>query len=174
MFVYFGHGGGEKFVPARSVWERTTHTPGSTPAALLMGCSSGRLTATGHYEAAGVALAYLAADSPLVIANLWDVTDRDIDRFSSAVLRRWLHTTAPPPTNGASGSAGSSKQPSARRPEAAKEGAGARGGGETDDVDMSAAVAAARDSCRLPHLIGAAPVCYGLPTRLQLGPTLAV
>jgi separase len=87
LFVYFGHGGGEAFVPAKSVWARD-----HCAAALLMGCSSGRLGSTGHYEAPGVALAYLAADAPLVIANLWDVTDRDIDRFSSAVLQRWLHS----------------------------------------------------------------------------------
>jgi separase len=171
LFVYFGHGGGEKFVPAGSLWARTTHTPASTPAALLMGCSSGRLTSTGHYEAAGVALAYLAADSPLVIANLWDVTDRDIDRFSSAVLQRWLHTTAPPRTDAASTSG--SVPPGARRAEPANA-ASSLCGGTHDDVDMSAAVAAARDCCRLPHLIGAAPVCYGLPTRLQLGPTVRV
>lgn len=174
LFVYFGHGGGEKFLPARSLWERTTHKPHSTPAALLMGCSSGRLSATGHYEAVGVALAYLAAESPLVIANLWDVTDRDIDRFSSAVLQRWLHTTVPPPTDTASSSNSSSVLPSARSAEQANPRGVFSPCDETDDVEMSAAVAAARDSCRLPHLIGAAPVCYGLPTCLQVGSSVAV
>lgn len=33
---------------------------------------------------------YLLAGAPIVIANMWDVTDRDIDRFSSRLLEQWL------------------------------------------------------------------------------------
>lgn len=28
--------------------------------------------------------------SPLVLGNLWDVTDRDIDRYMEALLKSWL------------------------------------------------------------------------------------
>ena len=28
--------------------------------------------------------------SPAIIANLWDVTDKDIDRFAEALLKAWL------------------------------------------------------------------------------------
>lgn len=28
--------------------------------------------------------------SPLVLGNLWDVTDRDIDRYMQALLNNWL------------------------------------------------------------------------------------
>ena len=73
------------------------------------------------------------------MGNLWDVTDKDIDRFSQALLGAWLE-------EGAQGTAG----------------AGGR--------DVSAAVAAARAACRLPHLIGAAPVCYGIPTEVSAMP----
>ena len=56
-----------------------------------MGCSSGRLNGwdskheiTGltqtYYEPSGIAMSYLYAGSPCVVGNLWDVTDRDIDR----------------------------------------------------------------------------------------------
>ena len=71
------------------------------------------------------------------MGNLWDVTDKDIDRFSQALLGAWLEEGARPQCGG-------------------------DGGGASRDV--SAAVAAARAACRLPHLIGAAPVCYGIPT----------
>ena len=27
--------------------------------------------------------------SPCVIANLWDVTDKDIDRFTEALIKKW-------------------------------------------------------------------------------------
>lgn len=28
--------------------------------------------------------------SPAIVANLWDVTDKDIDRFSESLLKQWL------------------------------------------------------------------------------------
>ena len=77
------------------------------------------------------------AGCPAVVGNLWDVTDRDIDRFSKSVLEQWM----------AGGGEGSQREP----------------------VCMAAAVAGSRQVCRLPHLIGAAPVCYGLPTMVQAG-----
>lgn len=61
-----------------------------------MGCSSGALPACGDFPPAGIALAYLAAGCPSVVANLWDVTDRDIDRFADALLRSWLDGAALP------------------------------------------------------------------------------
>lgn len=78
------------------------------------------------------------------MANLWDVTDRDIDRFSQALLTAWIAGAG----KGSASSASSS------------EGSGA---------DMCSAVAAARGACKLPHLVGAAPVCYGIPARLVSG-----
>jgi len=55
-----------------------------------MGCSSASLgNRTGSGAAAvGPTAAYIAAGSPCVVANLWDVTDRDIDLFTEAMLRR--------------------------------------------------------------------------------------
>lgn len=32
----------------------------------------------------------LPVSSPLVLGNLWDVTDRDLDRLTGALLRGWL------------------------------------------------------------------------------------
>lgn len=94
------------------------------------------------------------------MANLWDVTDRDIDRFSQAVLTAYI--------SGGSSSSSSSG------------GSGGGRGGRTKGysgnenleplgTDMSAAVGASRGVCKLPHLVGAAPVCYGLPSRAFLG-----
>jgi separase len=71
------------------------------------------------------------AGCPAVIANLWDVTDKDIDRFSLKLLQSWLQ-----------------QEGSAQ---------GAKG------VTLCRTLASCRAACRLPHLIGAAPVCYGLP-----------
>lgn len=78
------------------------------------------------------------SSSPTLVANLWDVTDRDIDKFSQSVfdqlqltpahVRKWRHT---------------------------------------EDMKLNrsivAAVANARESCKLKYLTGAAPVVYGVP-----------
>jgi len=81
---------------------------------------------------------------PAAVGNLWDVTDRDIDRYTRAVLDEW--TTAP-------GREADPHPPAVDPP-----------GGL---ACMGHAVKTHRTKCRLPHLIGAAPVCYGLPTLLK-------
>lgn len=131
VFVFCGHGSGGQYVSQQGVGalERCA-------TALLMGCSSGKLRGSGCFEPAGMAHAYLNAGSPAVVANLWDVTDRDIDRFSVALLHAWL------------------------RPGAGHE--GHRGG-------LLPSVRAARGACRMAHLVGSAPVVFGLP----VGPVLA-
>ena len=131
LFVYCGHGGAAQYIPPA----RLRGLP-RCAAALLMGCSSGRLQSGGgsnlnyYYEPTGVVLAYLLAGCPAAVANLWDVTDRDIDRFAQAVLMKWLKKEK-------------------------------KGGN-----DVAVSVAGARGVCKLPTLIGAAPVCYGVPTNV--------
>ena len=49
-------------------------------------CSSGALRAHGGLAPTGMALSYLHAKCPALVANLWDVTDGDIDRFCHALL----------------------------------------------------------------------------------------
>lgn len=41
---------------------------------------------------AGMVYAWLHAGSPAVVGNLWDVTDKDIDRFSTHLLEQMLTT----------------------------------------------------------------------------------
>jgi len=96
LYLYCGHGGGEKSFSRSQVEEFMTSDDGvrgcRTPV-VLMGCSSGRLQSVNmpkeysteheiimHYEPEGIALSYLYAGAPCVVGNLWDVTDRDIDR----------------------------------------------------------------------------------------------
>jgi hypothetical protein len=65
-------------------------------ATLLMGCSSGSLTLNGCYIPQGTPLSYLLAGSPVIVANLWEVTDKDIDRFGKAMLDAWLRERSNP------------------------------------------------------------------------------
>ncbi len=76
--------------------------------------------------------------SPTLVANLWDVTDRDIDKFSQSVFDD-LHLNA----------------------DAVKQWRADGGGAERTSVVR--AVAKARESCKLKYLTGAAPVVYGIP-----------
>ena len=65
------------------------------------------------------------------VANLWDVSDKDIDRFSLAVLDAWVL------------------------------GSGDKPGSES----LADVLPAARGACKLRHLVGCSPVCYGVPVR---------
>lgn len=77
------------------------------------------------------------------MANLWDVTDRDIDRFSEAVLASWLGQDVDNLT--------------------LKQGLCA-----DQTVCVSTSITNSRTACRLTSLIGAAPVCYGIPVSVIL------
>ncbi|MGH0177277.1 UNVERIFIED_CONTAM: hypothetical protein FKN15_074856, partial [Acipenser sinensis] len=90
---------------------------------------SAALAVRGSLEGSGVVLHYLMAGCPLVLGNLWDVTDRDIDRFTKSLLQDWLDAGPGAP--------------------------------------VMEHVIRAREAPRLKHLIGAAPIVYGLPVSLQ-------
>ena len=75
--------------------------------------------------------------SPTLVANLWEVTDRDIDKFSQSVFDD-LRLTAD-----------SVKHWSPEE--------------QDNSTSVVKAVARARESCKLKYLTGAAPVIYGIP-----------
>jgi separase len=52
-----------------------------------MGYSSGELVDDGDLDRFGVPYSCLGAGSVCVVGNLWNVTDRDIDRFLMELLR---------------------------------------------------------------------------------------
>ncbi|GIL87403.1 hypothetical protein Vretifemale_15525 [Volvox reticuliferus] len=149
LFLYFGHGSGEQFLPRPALRKLQR-----CASCLLMGCSSGRLRLHGAYDPTGAAVAYLLAGCPALVANLWDVTDRDIDRFSQALMHAWLGCTGAMP---AASSTICGSAPTVAKPERP---CTVRGICEP----LGLAVAHSRSACKLPYLIGAAPVCYGLPS----------
>jgi separase len=75
--------------------------------------------------------------SPTLVANLWDVTDRDIDKFAQSVFDKMRMT---------------------------KDTIGEwTDSGEVGKMSVITAVAQSRDSCKLKYLTGAAPIVYGIP-----------
>ncbi|XP_034955423.1 separin [Zootoca vivipara] len=83
LYIYAGHGAGARFVD-------TILKVDCRAVALLFGCSSAVLAVQGNLEGSGAVLRFLMAGCPLVLGNLWDVTDRDIDRYMEALLKNWL------------------------------------------------------------------------------------
>ena len=100
---------------------------------------------------------YIMGGAGYVIANLWDVTDKDIDKLSIHCMQK-LFTVS-------------------RGYDAAAEPVSAVGGTLPDsrvndpnpdsDPDrcysVAEALTASRDVCKLKHAVGSAPVVYGLP-----------
>lgn len=93
LLLYAGHGAGDLYGSPREATDAlgggacATTAAAAAAAALLFGCSSGRLAPRGTYRMEGPLLGFLAARSPLILANLWDVTDRDIDRLTDIFVR---------------------------------------------------------------------------------------
>ncbi|KAI6000295.1 peptidase family C50-domain-containing protein [Pisolithus orientalis] len=134
LVIYFGHGGGEQYVRSHKL----RHLP-RCAATMLWGCSSGSLKDMGEFDRVGTPYHYMVSGCPTLVANLWDVTDRDIDKFTQGVVDRLGLT-----------------------PDGVLSHSGADGG-KPPGTSVVAAVAQSRQLCKLKYLTGAAPVVYGIP-----------
>uniref|UniRef100_A0A8D0HNU3 separase n=1 Tax=Sphenodon punctatus TaxID=8508 RepID=A0A8D0HNU3_SPHPU len=92
LYIYAGHGSGARFLDGHTILKLDCRA-----VALLFGCSSAALAVRGNLEGAGLILKFIMAGCPLVLGNLWDVTDRDIDRYMEALLQSWLKAGARAP-----------------------------------------------------------------------------
>ena len=155
------------------------------PAAFLWGCSSGRLSRHGVYDQSGPALVYLMRGASWVVANIWDVTDKDIDWLSihciSAALPDLVTVESdrmklpcdPQTLN---------KPILCGRETAVSVVTEWQIGEEriytADNVEdspscrfhghVATALSKSRDICKLKYLVGASPVMYGIPTPLNV------
>ncbi|ODQ57327.1 hypothetical protein WICANDRAFT_36235 [Wickerhamomyces anomalus NRRL Y-366-8] len=84
LFVYIGHGGGEQFIRSTTLKKMDKIAP-----SLLLGCSSAALRDNNFLEPYGTVYSYLVGGCPMILGNLWDVTDKDIDKFSLSLLKKW-------------------------------------------------------------------------------------
>ncbi|KAJ7510027.1 cysteine peptidase C50 [Mycena galericulata] len=134
LVVYFGHGGAEQYLRSHKI----RNLP-RCAATMLWGCSSGSLREMGNFDRVGTPYNYMLAGCPTLVANIWDVTDRDIDVFSQSVFDQ-LGLNA-----------------------AGMRSWDANGGARERKTSLVAAVAQSRSSCKLKYLTGAAPVVYGIP-----------
>ncbi|KAF9431145.1 hypothetical protein BGZ94_008295 [Podila epigama] len=145
IYIYFGHSGGEQYIRSCQIRQL-----GQCAVSLLLGCSSGSLKGPGEFDPTGNVMNFLLAGCPTVVANLWDVTDRDLDRLSKAVFARWgLDDNLKRPGSTRGGESGGQLR---------------RGRGYRGRLSLVEAVKMSRDECRLKYLVGAATVVYGIPT----------
>ncbi|KKY25141.1 putative cell division-associated protein bimb [Phaeomoniella chlamydospora] len=152
LLLYFGHGSGAQYVRGRTI-RKLNHCATT----FLMGCSSALMHEAGQYEPYGVPWNYMHAGAPAVVGTLWDVTDKDIDRFAMRTFVNWglLEADCIQQEYGGKGKRRAQQDVDLPNIFGGKEAKGRVGLGE--------AVAKARDSCVLRYLNGAAPVIYGIP-----------
>ena len=206
LLLYFGHGAGSQYIRPRKIKQLDR----CSEVVWLMGCSSGAVTENGELEATAVPHAYLLAGSRdsgtqdtgdaqegskclSVVATLWDVTDKDIDRFSLSVGAEWglwpstdsskLPTKTPKKRQPRQVVAPSTPQQAPKTPKTPKvhktpAAAGAKtpamkgrsadcdGRGDGKKCSLVEAVARSREACYLRYLNGAAAVVYGVPVYL--------
>ena len=182
-FRYFGHGSGEQYVKSAQVKRLQ-----NCAVTMLFGCSSGKLRDAGDFEPWGTPFTYLLGGrylsrnveslihSPAMLANLWDVTDRDIDRLSYGVFSRWGLCDERPKSRGSDDGTfepergmgidfgGATLGERKRQLQANMKG---KKFITTRGVSLTEALAVARDDCTLKYLNGAAPVIYGVPIFLE-------
>jgi separase len=145
IFLYFGHGSGAQYVRS----SRIRALERCRPATFLMGCSSAALSTAGAFECHGPVWNHLVAGCPAVVGTLWDVTDRDIDRFAGRAFEEWGLFER-----------GTFKDEK-------KQGRAVKTGGMSIGVSLTEAVARAKEVCRFRYLNAAAVVQYGIPVYIS-------
>lgn len=139
IYIFFGHGAGSMYY--RQIPDGLDGV-NVRAASVVVGCSSGRLRTDGSsLESFGTAYQFLSNGAPCYVGALWDVTDRDIDKFADHLLEQWLSDWR----------AESSHSDNAKP--------------KTKHQSVAKACAAVRDVCKLKYLIGSATVVYGIPVR---------
>ncbi|KAI0013726.1 peptidase family C50-domain-containing protein [Xylariaceae sp. FL0662B] len=158
LFLYFGHGSGAQYIRGRTVRRLSK----CRAAALLMGCSSASLADAGQFACHGTVWNYMLAGCPAVVGTLWDVTDRDIDRFAARLFEEWGLL---PRGTFAEDGVGKSKKAGRDR------GASKKRAITVEDADAQTslveAVARARDVCRFRYLTAASVCVYGIPVYID-------
>ncbi|KAF4342101.1 separase [Fusarium beomiforme] len=156
VLLYFGHGSGAQYIRARTI----RRLEKCKPATFLMGCSSASLTEAGEFESYGPVWNYMMAGCPAVVGTLWDVTDRDIDRFAGRSFEEW--GLFPKDTFKENKRAkGKSRASSEDESESEEDGQ------VMNNVSLAEAVARSREACKFRYLNAAAVVLYGIPVYIK-------
>jgi separase len=149
LFIYCGHGAGEIMCEPYSLRDI------SCPSSFLWGCSSGRLLCFGIHDPFGPVLSYLSSDSPFVVGNLWDVTDKDIDRLSIACMKT------------AFGESGCMRDNEFRTENVFTKGNYNGSVHSSVALDVGLCLSNSRNACKLRYIVGSAAIIYGIPCTID-------
>ncbi|KAI1333799.1 peptidase family C50-domain-containing protein [Xylariaceae sp. FL0016] len=160
LLLYFGHGSGAQYIRGRTV----RRLDKCRAVAMLMGCSSASLADAGQFLNHGPVWNYMLAGSPAVVGTLWDVTDRDIDRFAGRVFEEWGLLPKYTFVEDAKG-----------KGKAVKRGKGKAKKGSVDEREakgevkslVEAVTTARNEACRFRYLTAAAVCVYGIPVYID-------
>ncbi|PNP49802.1 hypothetical protein THARTR1_09570 [Trichoderma harzianum] len=159
IMVYFGHGSGAQYIRGKTI----RRLEKCRPATFLMGCSSAALTDAGEFESYGPVWNYMMAGCPAVVGTLWDVTDRDIDRFAGKTFEEW-GLFARGTFDGATTKGKGKARSFAEEIELVSR---HERGDALRNASLAEAVATARNACRFKYLNAAAVVLYGIPVYIK-------
>ena len=164
LCLYFGHGSGAQYIRGRTIKRMK-----QCAVTFLMGCSSSKMVECGQFEPYGVPYNYLYGGSAAVVGTLWDVTDKDIDRFAMETFINWGLLDRNAVVENTKDRARKTKTKGTGRAKTHNAGPRDRPAGEQTqtEVGLDDAVAKARDACVLRYLNGAAPIIYGIPVYLK-------
>lgn len=159
VLLYFGHGSGAQYIRGKTIrkLDRCRAT------VLLMGCSSAKLADCGEFEPYGPAWNYMMAGCPAVVGTLWDVTDRDIDRFTGKVLEEWGVVQAGVFECDGKGPGSGRGNSSSTKGKGGGGGKGDTTGTTTGKASLVQAVNRARGVCKFRYVNAASVVVYGIP-----------
>lgn len=83
LFIFIGHGNGIQYTTPKALKKLNQLSP-----ALLLGCSSVRIHNTKSFYGYGSIMSFFLGGCPMVLGNLWDVTDKDIDLFTISLFEK--------------------------------------------------------------------------------------
>ena len=154
LFVYCGHGSGERLYSklsssssSSSFHAKKENNSSLFPATFLWGCSSVRIHDRGYHESNGALLTLVEKGSPFVVGNLWDVTDRDLDRLSMDCMENYFQFSSPSMTN--------NTQPTKAKHSSSNSQSATM---STKKNNLSQVLTNSRQVCKLPYAVGASPV----------------
>ncbi|KAL0930879.1 cell division-associated protein bimb [Colletotrichum truncatum] len=167
ILLYFGHGSGAQYIRGKTI----RRLEKCKAAALLMGCSSASLQNVGEYECHGPVWNYMLAGCPAVVGTLWDVTDKDIDRYAGRLFEEWglmEKGTFADDGKGVQGAAkGKCKGLFADKKGKGKKKEETPAASEGGAASLVEAVARARDACRFRYITAGAVCVYGIPVYVR-------
>lgn len=188
LCLYFGHGSGAQYIRGRTIRKihyqdqiqlEQSQSPREQKAkraavTFLMGCSSALMHEAGtgpDFSPYGVPWNYMHAGSPAVVGTLWDVTDKDIDRFTLHSLVNWglLEPESLSALEETKKGKGKGRGKKVEEERIGRDRGERRGGKYVrGKVNLCEAVAKAKeDACVLRYLNAAAVVVYGVPVYLD-------